>query len=434
MIDNAPLSANDYVQSSDGHWRRRGVAVAAASTNGSTPSPDAPEVALRLPAEVWRPTPDDYRRALEGVTEAADEHHFTAFVTVVGALLGRRVFVDNAYRLYPNLYSLNVGPAGSTKKTTVQRLAGDVGRRVDETLTIQSAVGSGEGLLEALSEADSALGQMPIHRRLLLMQSELGQLLSKARQDGSGTLVSYILDLFDCPPVLNPRTRTKPITAYRPTLSLMAATTSAHLARYVQDADWYGGLGSRFFICIAEPKEPIPRPSKVDPSRLNSVIKDIHKAVERWDRETEFKLAQDAIDRWDSWYIVNKQRERELGEAADVVSRTASYAMKIGLIFAALENETPVIEGGQIEAGILAAEFAQGCALILLEEIGDSKTIKLEARIVRKLAKTPGIGKRDLQRSVCSRDINSDMFKRTLDAMVETGKVFAKPAGGFVVG
>ena len=108
--------------------------------------------------------------------------------------------------------------------------------------------------------------------------------------------------------------------------------------------------------------------------------------------------------------------------------------MKLGLIFAALENSSPVIEDGQIEAGILAAEFAQGCALILLEEIGDSKTIKLEARIIRKLEKAPGIGKRDLQRSVCSRDINSEMFKRTLDAMVETGKVLAQPAGGFLVG
>jgi hypothetical protein len=360
--------------------------------------------------------------ALEGVTEAADEHHFTALATVVGALLGRRVYVDNAYPLYPNIYSLNVGRAGSTKKTTVQRLARDVGMRVDENLTIQSAAGSGEGLLEALSEADSSLGQMPVHRRLLLMQSELGQLLSKARQDGSGTLVSYILDLFDCPPVLNPRTRSKPITAYRPTLSLMAATTPAHLARYVQDADWYGGLGSRFFICIAEPKEPIPRPSKVDSSRFNKVVKDIHNAVDRWDEGTEFKLAPDAIDRWDAWYVVNKKREAELGEAADVVSRTASHALKFGLIFAALENDTPIIEDRQIEAGILAAEFAQGCALILLEEIGDSKTIKLEARIIRKLEKTPGIGKRDLQRSVCSRDINSAMFKRTIDAMVERAR------------
>ncbi|MCH7871815.1 MAG: DUF3987 domain-containing protein [Planctomycetes bacterium] len=403
---------------------------AADESNVNGGSPADSETPLRLPQEVWRPTIDDYRLALEGVTEAADEHHFTAFVTMVGSLLGRRVFVHNAYRLYPNIYSLNVGPAGSTKKTTVQRLASDVGRRVDENLAIQSAVGSGEGLLEALAEADSALGQHPMHRRLLLIQSEMGQLLSKARQDGSGTLISYLLDVFDCPSVINPRTRMKPITAYKPTLSLMAASTPAHLARYVQDADWYGGFGSRLFISVAEPKDPIPRPSRPEPSRLNKVVGDIHGAIERWQEETEFKMTDESMRRWDAWYVANKKHEGKLGEAADVVSRTAPYALKLALIFAALENDTAVIEDGQLEAGILAAEFSQKCALLLLDEIGESKTVKLEARIMRKLAKGPGTTRRKLQQSVGGRGIDSELFNRTVKAMLEGGKIYLREADG----
>lgn len=409
-------------------------AIVSASANGLTPSSEAPETPLRLPTEVWRPTFDDYRRALEGVTEAADEHHYAALATAIGAVLGRRVKVDYAYPLYPNMYTLSVGPAGSSKKTTALRLAREVAIRADEGLATQSSVGSGEGLLEALAEADGAPGPTPMHRRLLLTQSEMGQLLAKARQDGSGTLMPLLMDVFDCPPVLNPRTRTMPITAYKPTLSIMAATTPSHLSRYVQDADWYGGLGSRLFICIAEPKDPIPRPRKVDPSRFNSVIRDIHNAVEHWPQETEFNLTDEAARRWDAWYILNKERERELGEAADVVSRTAPYALKLGLIYATLENSSPVIEDGQIEAGILAAEFAQGCALLLLEEIGDSKTIKLEARIIRKLKREPGISKRDLQRGVCGRNVGSAIFKRTLDAMLDTQKVAMRPDGGLLVG
>lgn len=398
-----------------------------ADTTSAAASSETP---LRLPQEVWRPTIDDYRRALEGVTEAADEHHFSAFVTIVGAVLGRRVYVYNGYRLYPNFYTLNVGPAGSTKKTTVQRLGRDVIQRVDENLTIQSAVGSGEGLLEALAEADNADGQAPMHRRLLLVQSEMGQLLSKARQDGSGTLISYLLDAYDSPPVLNPRTRMKPITAYKPTLSLMAASTVAHLARYVQDADWYGGLGSRLFICIAEPKAPIPRPCRPDQMLLSRVVSDIHKAIERWPEETEFKMTDDAVRRWDTWYVANKKYEGKLGEAADVVSRTHSDALKLALIFAALENDTAVIEDGQLEAGILAAEFGQQCALLLLEEIGESKTVKLEARIMRKMAKDPGITRRKLQQSVGGRGIDSELFNRTVKAMLEGGKIYVREEDG----
>ena len=437
--DPEPLSDSEVRQIAESVGRYAPAAVrqelqrkAAASTNGSTPRPQAPEIPLRVPAEVWRPVFDDYRRALQGVTEAADEHHFAALATAIGAVLGRRVYFDYAYPLYPNMFTLIVGPAGSSRKTTALRLARGLVARADEGLATQNSVGSGEGLLEALAEADSRLGAAPMHRRLLLTQSEMGQLLAKARQDGSGTLIPLLLDAFDCPSTLNPRTRTKPITAINPTLSIMAATTPNHLARYAQDADWYGGLGSRLFICIAEPKDPIPRPSKVDPSRFNGVVKDIHNAVERWPQRTEFKLTDEAARRWDAWYMLNKERERELGEAADAVSRTAPYALKLGLIFAALENSSPVIEDGQIEAGILAAEFAQSCALLLLDEIGDSKTVKLEARIVRKLQRTPGCSKRELQQGVCGRNVGSEVFNRTLAAMQESGKVVSREDGGLL--
>ena len=163
---------------------------------------------------------------------------------------------------------------------------------------------------------------------------------------------------------------------------------------------------------------------------LSRVVSDIHKAIKRWPEETEFKMTDDAVRRWDTWYVVNKKYEGKLGEAADVVSRTHSDALKFALIFAALENDTAVIEDGQLEAGILAAEFGQQCALLLLEEIGESKTVKLEARIMRKLAKDPGITKRKLQQSVGGRGIDSELFNRTVKAMLEGGKIYVREEDG----
>lgn len=406
----------------------------APGTNGARPKTTAVvEPALRLPDDAWLIVTDDYRRAIDGVTEAADEHHYFALLAVIGAILGRRVWIDYAYPLFPNFYSLNIGRSGSTKKTSAIRIAVDVGRRADATLRMSWTVGSGEGLLEALSAADASETQPihPIHNRLLLLQGEMGQLLGKARQEGSSTLIPLLLEAFDAPPMMDPTTRNKPITATRPTLSMLAATTTAHLERYLAKSDVYGGLGSRLLIALGEPKDPIPMPRKAEPHRFNSVVSAIHSALERWAKPAEFHLSDKAEERWTKAYTAWKAREEDLGERADFVSRTHVYAMKMALLFAALENDTPIIELAQIEAAIQAADFSQRCALAVLGEMGDPRMVRIENRLMKKIGAEPGINQRRLQQYIGGGQwgCDSPTFRRIVGAMLEVGKVMDVDGG-----
>ena len=407
--------------------------TSSASVNGDRPSDTPPPDLSRLPDACYRLITEDYLRAVDGVTEASDTNHYFTILCVAGAVLGRRVYFHLAYDLYPNIYLLCIGPPGVSRKTTTQRLATDVGERADPTLKIIRSSGSGEGLLEVLASADTTESQPnPIHNRVLLVQSEMAQLLAKGRQEGTGTLIPILLDAYDAPPVINPPTRANKINAQKPTLSMMGASTTSQLQKYMQGHEVYGGFVSRLMVTVGEPKAPIPLPKKMDGSRLNRIVEVIHDAADRFRGPTQFTMSAEAEDAYKAFYLAWRARQLTLGDRADIVSRTPSHAIKLGLLFAALENETPTIELGQIEAGIAAAEFAQESALQVFGDFGISKTVALENRMVEKVAKTPGVTQRQLQQYVGGH-ADARTFRQHLDALLNTQKL-TETDGGFYVG
>ena len=400
--------------------------IATISVNGEGPADVQPALG-HLPEACWRLFTDEYLRAVEGVTEASDVHHYYAILCAAGAVLGRRAYFHYAYRLYPNSYVLSVGSAGMSRKTTTQRLATDVVERVDPALKIARASGSGEGLLDMLAGADvtEAVAD-PIHNRVLLVQSEMAQLLAKGRQEATGTLVPILLEAYDAPPVINPPTRANKIRAEKPTLSMLGASTPSQLQRYMMGHEVYGGFVSRLMVAVGEPKAPIPLPRKVDPSRFNKVVGMLHDATERWKTPTEFRMSAEAEDAWKQFYITWSSQQQGLGDKADIVSRTTSHAIKLALLFAALENDDPTIELGQIEAAIAAAEFVQAGALEVFGDFGSTKAARIERRMINKVRKTPGITRRLLQQHIggqVSGGLDARGFNRSCDALLRTGEL-----------
>ena len=61
-----------------------------------------PATELVIPEACWRGPFGDYRRAMQGATEAPDAFHFATLLVVAAMALGRRVFFDYSMRLYPN--------------------------------------------------------------------------------------------------------------------------------------------------------------------------------------------------------------------------------------------------------------------------------------------------------------------------------------------
>lgn len=437
--------------------------VAAASTNGTGPARAAPAVRSEFPESAWHAVFADYREAM-ATTEAPDAHHFGAAVTVFGATLGRRVFAVYGRELYPNLFSVLVGKTGATRKTETQRRGIDgVALAVDPELPYITAIGSAEGLLESLARAEMTpleyqlyeahvegrtvgedgepdkAGQVPdmppppAHgRRTLLAPEEFASMLAKARQEGAGNLTPIITQAYDCPAVLNPPTRSRRIIAVDPTLSILTASAPVWIERFLGMSELVSGFCNRFCYWLGEPKEPVPWPEPPRQEPLNRVRRALHDSLERWaGARHEFALADDAERVWASWYAVHHSRLATYNEVhAAVVQRAPTFAIKLGLIFAAMRNDAAVIEAEDLERATLIADYLEWGGGELLGALGQSGDTVLERLVLKRLAAGDHLPKRQLHQSVGGR-FNAERLHRTLDALLKVGVLQTDPTGAF---
>ncbi len=89
------------------------------STTGASPSiPPTGRTVISIPDSVWRGLFAEYREVVGGTTEAPDIYHFGIFAAVLGATLGRRLWVYYGRETYPNFYICEVGTSALTRKGT----------------------------------------------------------------------------------------------------------------------------------------------------------------------------------------------------------------------------------------------------------------------------------------------------------------------------
>jgi hypothetical protein len=419
-------------------------AVAGASANGNGPSGQAPPAELQFPEAAWHGLFADYRHAM-GESEAPDAHHFGAALTLVGAALGRRVFVRYRKPAYPNLYGVLVGKTGMSRKTTSMRTAlDDLLLAVEPEFRYISAPGSAEGLMEQVAtagmtaaereqynahiddkplEKDGPVPEMPLApvegRRLLFAPEEFALLLTKARQDGSSNLGPVITAIYDCPNRYDPPTRKRPIIALKPTVSILTATAPAWVEKYLGASELLSGFVNRFCFFGGSPRAPIPWPKEPDQPFLNTVREQLHRALVEWEgKEHEFDLDEPASRLWALYYAAHYSRLATYPDShAAVVQRCPLFAVKISLIFAALRCDSPTINAEDLERATLVADFLEHSALELLGDLGGDKDLELEAKILKRLAGGVHLKKRQLHQSVSGR-FAAERFNRAIEALV----------------
>lgn len=407
-----------------------------------------------LPQAAWRHPFDLYREAVGSSTEAADEHHFAAFRAVVGAYFGRRVSVHYGRTQYPGDYVLLIGPTHD-KKTTAQRRALDFLATLEPRVGTVASLHSAEGLIEWMAKLDMSPQELarfidwmgntkgdawepldPENRRGLVSIEEFAALLQKARMEGSSQLITTITQLYDMPKVLEPPLRTRRIVAEAPTLSILAASTSQWIVQNLRSSDILGGFGNRFTYWTGLAKEPMPWPATADKNALRTVAAAVEEAFGRWQRGTEFNLTAGARTAWGAFYTRWVKQAREEGDSptSAMESRIPEHAVKLALLYAALVNERPEIDEGQVDAAVQVAgylrestRFAFGDQL----DTGESPTVKLENRILAVLDRESAT-KRELQQKSKQRRSSAIDFNRVYEGLVkariiressETGKV-----------
>lgn len=384
-------------------------------------SPPAP-APRSLPETAWTEWARLYRRAVGDSTEAADEFHYLALFTVLATAFGRNLVLHCGRPIYPNMYTVLVGPTGDRKSTAVQ-LAMELLARVAPQALVLNGLGSQEGLMERMAQAE------PGRCRTLLSVDELASFLKKARRESSGSLLEFVTEIFHCPDFKTHSTRSKAIHLELPTLSILAGSTPVWLEAALQQEDILGGFANRFVYVTASPKPDNPLPARPDQQALADLVAWVRRATAAPPREMGWSPGARRL--WCDFYVDWRRSTVEAGEqVVALLRRIDLYILKFASMAAAMEG-APEIAPAHLTSAIELGRFLAGSACRLLGDLGASGDCRLETLVHEKLEEAQGQMTRKQLRQALGGRISGEKLDRILTAMERNGLVCQalEPAG-----
>ncbi len=328
---------------------------------------------LTFPDSAWRGPFEAYRKAMDGTSEAPGPVHFSSLWAIAAARLRRRVHTYYAFPHFPNVFIVNYGLTGESKTSAMRqglRNLPDDGR-----VKVLRGVGSAEALGDWMRQPDD--GPRVSH---LIFLEELAGLLTRGSWEGS-TLLHFLTETFDCPPVYEVPFRKNPIRVDEPTPTLIAGTTPEWFWKSMREIDFHGGFGNRILFLTGPPKAPIPMPAK--PNQV--LLGEVQVALDGLERgfQGETSLAPSALTLWQDFYMAWKRTEWDpLTTAA--IKRTPAYILKLAMVYACFEHTAPTITVEQLTAAIEVGNYAARCTEQL---IGQQRQHTVQGRCEQRILK-----------------------------------------------
>lgn len=396
------------------------------------PKPEPRPVAFRptaLPCGAVAGWFEDYLAHVEPTTESPDAFHVAAALTIVGACIGKRVGLLHASdRLYPNFYTLLIGPSGRSRKDTAVRRMLDMFYAIPppgEPLMVTSVpftvardISSSEGLIAMLKESAN----------MVLYTSEFAKVMSNASRESTSSIGPTLIEAFDCPPSLQnnkvaniERTDNKPREARNPFVSVISTVQPEILAELIGSQQQYSGFLNRWLLVVGDGKEPRPNPPQIDAARSWRLIKRLMDTIRGYPEHTLLRFDDDATERWTDWYIGSYPSGRESAQEDAMGIRRGTIVKKIALVHAVTQGATAVTLA-HLESGISFADWAWGHTKALLPMWGESKDAEMARKMIEKLNQRGPMKKRDLQMLVGNR-MGPGVFARIIKSMVENGDI-----------
>src|SRR4051812_23155303 len=175
---------------------------------------------------------------------------WAAISTVAGALERKVWLRSSGMILYPNLYTLLVGPPAVGKTVSISQVE-TCWRAIEELHVAPNSI-TKAGLVDALAEAERKIVRMdktpPYYEfhSLLIPSREFGVLVPSYEQD----FMNHMNDLYDCGPVFEERRRSNKDNPkiINPQLNMIGGTTPSFLQGFLPEGAWDQGFMSRMLL------------------------------------------------------------------------------------------------------------------------------------------------------------------------------------------
>jgi len=194
----------------------------------------------------------DYLDLADKVTDASPGAKLTAFLTVIAANIGNRVYMNNiGGRVFCNIWSIIIGPSSVSRKTTVLSLARSTMHPFEESLD-KLNIKDYEKETVWMSNVTSAklLSLLSVNSNRLFFHNEISGFLAELAKNYNQGMKQKITEIFDGVSISNLNMeRCERIK--NPALSILAASTESWFYPQLgSKTEQLSGFMQRFLYCI----------------------------------------------------------------------------------------------------------------------------------------------------------------------------------------
>lgn len=309
------------------------------------------------PLEVWYGLASTYRKIIGPRVESSDNFHLACFMTMMGAALGKSVYMNVSRIVYPNLYTVIVGESAWGRKGVAMAPVFDLAAEINPGIIPFSDLASGEGLIRAVDEAmEHAKEKM--QASVLVTLDEYNMMLIKGKQKGN-TLIPTIKKAFDTPRVLEvPSSMKKVRRENPPPVSMLAASEPDDLAD-MDPRDVKGGLGNRNIYIPGESKEPNPHSTQPDRKEWLPLTDPLVEILRFYGGRgaTRLHWSPEAFPIWEKFYRSTRTRGGDDPLIKRLCARHCVYVPKFCMCFAAMDKAERFVEPKHLNAAIALCDF-----------------------------------------------------------------------------
>jgi len=384
-----------------------------------------------FPEECFRGWMSDYRDMVAPLCGSPDQFHCAVGHVLIGSTMGR--FVANRYvskSVYPNVYGLLLGPAGSAFKD----------KAIEIALELPTALGydpqTGNKRLHLppfaltydVSSGEAIVSTLKKHANVLLYITEFEEMIDKAKRQGT-TIISTLTKAWNAPPSIQNITKREEIIANEPFLNLIAAVQPGVLAEKFTQAEINNGFATRWLIFPGDGKPDVQEdPPDINEQSAWELYRDLIdirqqyvERAERIGREVRLDLTPQAKDLWTEWFRKDRVRPIQEEDVKAMKSRLSLHTRKAALTYAIADGAWE-INDQHLEAAIALIEWCWSHTVELMKSWGATPWNELELKIERTLANGP-LRRRDLQHATRGRRWGSREFAQVVRAMIENGTI-----------
>jgi len=285
----------------------------------------------------------DFVRKVEPHTESDPAALLVQFLVFFGNAAGRAsYFPVEATHHFSNEFAVILGETSKARKGTSAQHVRRLFERAEPIWTqdrIVSGLSSGEGLISEIRDPTEEEGGSA-DKRLMVIESEFASILKQTERTGN-TLSVILRNAWDGT-TLRSLTKTSPLKASAPHVSVIGHCTIEELRRYLTLTETANGFGNRILWTCARRSKLLPDGGNLHSEAMNDIGVALADALAFARSGREMKRDNDARALWHASYA--KLSEGRPGLAGALTARSEAHVVRLAMIYSLLDRSEVIGE------------------------------------------------------------------------------------------